>query len=256
MIALALRERSASCTISVAMKIGVFTDVHANLEAATTILDALAAIGVDLVVHTGDAVGMGPDPAETLDYLLERQVILIRGNHEDSIRHRLHENPPAWMHPDEIDHERWASEQLSASNQDAIDRMPELIRYRHGVHSVVLQHAGFDSDGTLVSDAEEYERWKTRASGEHAAPDIIVFGHDHRPHDEECGGTRFVSPGSSGCTRSDETCFGIIDLQIDGTSYERRTQPYARSRTIERFEARNVPGRESILRIFFGITTS
>jgi len=235
------------------MRIGVFTDVHANLNAARAVVRSLGELGVDLIVHTGDSVSIGPEPAETLDYLLERDIILIRGNHEVSLRDRLHENPPDWMHPDEIEHERWASDQIRGDHRAAIDRMPELVRYRSGTRSVVLQHAGFDREGNFLSSSEEYEQWRRISSESDDAPDLIAFGHDHRLHDELAGGTRFVSPGAAGCTKQDLTPYGVIDLEPGGVRYERHEIRYDRAATIRRFHERLVPGRASVLRIFFGV---
>ena len=63
------------------MRIGVFTDVHANLPAARAVVAALTEAGVDLMVHTGDAVSIGPQPAETLDYLESLEADVWLGAH-------------------------------------------------------------------------------------------------------------------------------------------------------------------------------
>jgi hypothetical protein len=51
-------------------KIAVMTDVHANLPALQAALSTIEQEGYDLLVHTGDAIAIGPYPAETLDVLL------------------------------------------------------------------------------------------------------------------------------------------------------------------------------------------
>jgi protein phosphatase len=52
------------------MKIAVMTDVHANLPALAAALDAIRREGCEALFHTGDAIGIGPYPAECLDLLL------------------------------------------------------------------------------------------------------------------------------------------------------------------------------------------
>lgn len=52
------------------MKIAVFTGVHANLPALEAALTAIDQPGCDCIVHTGDAIAIGPHPAECLDKLL------------------------------------------------------------------------------------------------------------------------------------------------------------------------------------------
>ncbi len=46
------------------------SNAHANLPALEAALAALDAEGCEFVVHTGDAIGIGPHPAECLDLLL------------------------------------------------------------------------------------------------------------------------------------------------------------------------------------------
>jgi hypothetical protein len=91
------------------------------------------------------------------------------------------------MHVDELEHERWASGCITAAHRRAIDLMPECLRYRQGRNSVAFQHAGFSADGTFVSSADQYAAWMRAASADPAAPSMIVFGHDHRHHDDVPG---------------------------------------------------------------------
>ena len=51
-------------------KLAVFTDLHANLPALRAALADIAREGCDALVHTGDAIAIGPQPAECLDLLL------------------------------------------------------------------------------------------------------------------------------------------------------------------------------------------
>ena len=46
--------------------IGVIADSHANLPATRAALDALEGMECDEVIHVGDAVGIGPHPAEVV----------------------------------------------------------------------------------------------------------------------------------------------------------------------------------------------
>ncbi len=48
------------------MRLVVMTDVHANLPALDAAPTAIAHHGYDLLVHTGDAISIGPFPAECL----------------------------------------------------------------------------------------------------------------------------------------------------------------------------------------------
>lgn len=64
------------------MKIAVFTGVHGNLPALQAALKAIWREDTDAIFHTGDAIGIGPIPAESLELLLSTsRVHLICGNH-------------------------------------------------------------------------------------------------------------------------------------------------------------------------------
>ena len=52
------------------MKLAIFTDLHANFPALEAALLAIDKLGYDLIVHTGDAIAIGPHPAECLERLL------------------------------------------------------------------------------------------------------------------------------------------------------------------------------------------
>ena len=54
------------------MKIAVLTDVHGNLPALQAALSVLRREDADAIFHTGDAIGIGPFPAECLELLLAR----------------------------------------------------------------------------------------------------------------------------------------------------------------------------------------
>ena len=64
-------------------RIAVITDAHANLPVLDAALAAIRGDGVSAVYHTGDAIGIGPFPAEVLDRLLhEPGMRPVMGNHD------------------------------------------------------------------------------------------------------------------------------------------------------------------------------
>lgn len=65
------------------MRVGVLSDIHANLVALETVL---ADIGqVDALWVCGDTVGYGPDPSDVLALLVERKATLVAGNHDRAV---------------------------------------------------------------------------------------------------------------------------------------------------------------------------
>ena len=95
------------------MRIAVITDVHANLLALEAALHAIQAEGYDALFHTGDAIAIGPYPAECLDLLLSTPNIqFVSGNHETYFVEGLPSPQPAWMSDGEVAHQQWTHAQL------------------------------------------------------------------------------------------------------------------------------------------------
>lgn len=67
------------------MKIAVFADVHANLEALQAFVVKSTGQGVDRYVFLGDCVGYGPNPNECLEILRQLPGIeMVLGNHDST----------------------------------------------------------------------------------------------------------------------------------------------------------------------------
>ena len=80
------------------MRIVVLTDVHGNLPALNVALHSIEREGYDLLVHLGDAIAIGPFPAECLERLLALpRARLLMGNHDVWFASGLPEPRPSWM---------------------------------------------------------------------------------------------------------------------------------------------------------------
>ena len=64
------------------MRIGLLSDVHANLFALRSAISRLRAEGVDAWVCAGDLVGYGPHPNECVETIAELGATCVVGNHE------------------------------------------------------------------------------------------------------------------------------------------------------------------------------
>jgi predicted phosphodiesterase len=62
------------------MRIGIISDLHANIEALNALPDDYDELWV-----LGDLVNYGPDPVATIDFVRERADLVIRGNHDQSV---------------------------------------------------------------------------------------------------------------------------------------------------------------------------
>jgi len=64
------------------VKIGIYSDVHSNLEALETVLEALDRERVDRTLCLGDLVGYGPNPNECVTRVMQSADDILAGNHD------------------------------------------------------------------------------------------------------------------------------------------------------------------------------
>jgi len=64
------------------MRYAIISDIHANHDALTAVLDDIDREKVERIVCLGDVVGYGAEPRECITALRERNVLTIAGNHD------------------------------------------------------------------------------------------------------------------------------------------------------------------------------
>jgi predicted phosphodiesterase len=63
-------------------RIGIFSDIHANLQAFQSVLAALRAESTDAIFCCGDIVGYGANPNECIEIVRDLSCPVIAGNHD------------------------------------------------------------------------------------------------------------------------------------------------------------------------------
>ena len=67
------------------MRIGIFSDIHANLEALTAVLAAYESENIDMYMCAGDVVGYGASPNECVDIVKSVTDQIVLGNHDAAV---------------------------------------------------------------------------------------------------------------------------------------------------------------------------
>lgn len=66
------------------MKIGIISDVHGDSTALETAIERLDDFhDVDHILCAGDLVGRGPEPERVVQIIRERNILTVRGNHDE-----------------------------------------------------------------------------------------------------------------------------------------------------------------------------
>lgn len=71
------------------MRLGIFSDVHANIEAMSAVAEAYLEEGIDQFYCLGDVVGYGASPNECADLIREMASVTILGNHDAAVAGRM-----------------------------------------------------------------------------------------------------------------------------------------------------------------------
>ena len=71
------------------MRIGIFSDVHANIEALRAVFAAYESERIDKFVCIGDTVGYGASPNECCDMIRDKVAFTILGNHDAAVAGRM-----------------------------------------------------------------------------------------------------------------------------------------------------------------------
>src|SRR5918992_3273940 len=78
------------------MRLGIFSDVHANLEALQAVLQAYQEVQIDRYVCLGDIVGYGANPNECCKLVRDLTELVVMGNHDAACCGRLRRD---WFNP-------------------------------------------------------------------------------------------------------------------------------------------------------------
>lgn len=71
------------------MRIGIFSDVHANIEAMSAVAEAYKSEKIDMYVCIGDVVGYGASPNECCSLIRNLATHTILGNHDAAVAGRM-----------------------------------------------------------------------------------------------------------------------------------------------------------------------
>ena len=205
------------------MRIGLVSDLHANLEALKVLDRALSALSPERVYHLGDLVGYGAHPEECVRWAIANTRGGVLGNHDAAALNLLGREASAPAY----DAARWARERLSAVARKYLSLLPMrelVVRSRlllvHGAPSDPFRriYGEEDADGEL----DIYPEATTVAVGHSHVPQAFVRSRGGNTVLFQKGsrtvrgvGRLLVNPGSVGAPRDrkDSASFLIFDDQ-------------------------------------------
>ena len=117
------------------MRLGIFSDVHANIEAMTAVMEAYRREKIDAFYCLGDVVGYGASPNECADLVRGVAKVTILGNHDAAVAGRMDYSYYYEAARQALDQH---SRQLTKDNLEWLKSLP----YKHDLtdHDLTLCH--------------------------------------------------------------------------------------------------------------------
>ena len=204
------------------MKYAIVSDIHANLDALTTVLEKIDTLGVDQIICLGDVVGYNANPNECCQILRERGIPTILGNH-DAVACGVEE--PWGFNPVALQAAMWTREALTEENLVWLRGLPDALNFGE----FVAVHGAPSNRNTYLFTWEDVLPHLHFLAEQECQ--VCFIGHTHSPGifssdgvysvDEnarfELGGDKsfFINPGSVGQPRDGDprAAFGLMDTE-------------------------------------------
>ena len=224
-------------------RILVISDIHGNKEALQQVDKFIKRTKVDKIICLGDVVGYGVDFKWCLEWIVEHNAVLIKGNHESMI---LGETSIERCSDIAKQSFKWTYEQVDKKIEEKLKACENLYVYEN----ILFTHAG-NIDILKWRYIENIDRARECFSNEYK---INFFGHTHRACIIDESGTKvdltntttfrlssekcyYINPGSVGQNRGTKTrvSFMIIESDMENITlkyYSRRYKSYKAYRKI------------------------
>jgi predicted phosphodiesterase len=211
-------------------RIGVFSDVHGNLQALEAVLGCLEDQGVEEIFCCGDIVGYGGNPNECCGLLRRRKIPTVAGNHDHAA---LLMTNISFFNDVAKAAVLWTKDALTPGNEKYIVSLPLTLSNVPFLFVHASPHTPSDWNYVLTMG-------EAKNCFEHFAERFCFIGHSHQPFVIEYHEGRIACPcepeieiqpgrrylinvGSVGQPRDRNplACFATVDLGVNRIEFHR-----------------------------------
>jgi putative phosphoesterase len=189
-------------------KVGVLSDIHANLYALQKVFQDGEERGIEVYLNAGDSIGFGPCPNEVLELLYEKNVLSIIGNYDAQILAGKKNDAKGEKRMGY----RFTAKELAISSKDYLGSLPRELRLEVAGKRLLVTHGSPESIEEHIYHGTSAKRLKNLACT--AKADIIVLGHSHEQFCKDSNSACFVNPGSVGrpSDGNPQTAYAILSF--------------------------------------------
>lgn len=149
-------------------KIAIISDIHANIEALSSVIKDIKKENIQEVICLGDIVGYGPDPQKAIEMIKDFATYIIRGNHDEGL---VDESITFDFNTYAIEALKWQRKVVEDKDFYFLKNLPYFLKFEkfeivHGALSDFFKYI------TNIDDAIFEKKYMKR--------NILFIGHTHR----------------------------------------------------------------------------
>ncbi|GAV22446.1 metallophosphoesterase family protein [Carboxydothermus pertinax] len=233
-------------------------DIHANLPALKEVLADAQKNKVAKIYHTGDLVGYGPYPNETVEFIKDNKIEGVLGNYDDGVAFK---KPTCGCdYKTEKEHEigtkslTFTVKTLTYGNQELLKSLPQSIKFEVAGKKFFLFHGSPERLNEYLTPDLFPARFD-KLIEDYPEIDVFVFGHTHYPFYFTHRGRHFLNPGAVGKpkTKDPRAIYALAKVEEDTLAVNFRLISYPYEITASEIRKNGLP--EELARIILGEVT-
>lgn len=200
----------------------------------------------------GNVIGIGPNPRECLNLIIENNINLVLGNHE--LYYVRGTSIDDEMSDGEKKHQKWISEKLNNKHKEFLNKCLLVANEKIGKINLSFQHFLLNSNKEApypFADLKIINNGKLNESIKLLESDITFIGHEHKAFEFDKNDKKIIDVGSSGCTKIKNTFYTILSIDNGEINVEKKSIIYNRGEFEINFKEIKYPEKEIINKIFF-----
>lgn len=210
------------------MKIALFSDIHANIDALNPVLEDIYSRNPDVVYCLGDLVGYAPYPNEVIETIREKGIPVIAGNYDQGVGLKSDDCGCAYKTEEDeargVESIKYTNDIISEENRAYLRSLPAHFRVEFGVntdpYNLLLVHGSPRKiNEYLFEDRKDKSMIRMM---EKADSHIMAYGHTHKPYhkkleDSDGSFRHAINIGSVGKPKDGDprACYAMIEWTGD-----------------------------------------
>lgn len=210
------------------MKIALFSDIHANIDALRPILKDIEQRKPDAVYCLGDLVGYAPYPNEVVQMIRSKGIPVIAGNYDQGVGLSSDNCGCAYKTPEDeargVKSIIYTNQIISSENRAYLRSLPAHLRLEFGVNGspwnfLMVHGSPRKINEYLFEDRADKSMLRMMQK---ANTHVMAFGHTHKPYhktiEDENGEIRHaINIGSVGKPKDGDprACYAMLKWEGD-----------------------------------------